>query len=166
MRSLLFPHVVWVEIWVYLAFRVLQLPAKMPLRTSQVCLIRFPLSVFYLLGLDLFDEFIFRQSSGILDTPGFRFVLQFGQRHCLVPLVSTRFGRRSFEKYFENVFPNLRSDFQNLRLESISLCSPNEDFGRLNKRSVVHFLCILQRFVSQLEYSHPRKVHRKGTTDR
>jgi hypothetical protein len=30
--------------------------------------------------------------------------------------VSTRFGLRSFEKCFENAFPNVRSDFQNLRL--------------------------------------------------
>ncbi len=35
--------------------------------------------------------------------------------------VSTRFGLRSFKKYFENAFPNVRSDFQNLRLGSIKL---------------------------------------------
>ena len=35
--------------------------------------------------------------------------------------VSTRFGRRSFEKHFENVFPNVRSAIQNLRLGSIKV---------------------------------------------
>ncbi len=33
--------------------------------------------------------------------------------------VSTPFGRRSFEKYIENTFPDVRSIFQNLRLGSI-----------------------------------------------
>jgi hypothetical protein len=35
--------------------------------------------------------------------------------------VSSRFGLRSFEKCFENAFPNVRSDFQNLRLGSMKL---------------------------------------------
>ncbi len=34
----------------------------------------------------------------------------------LFTYVSTRFGRRSFEKCFENAFPNVCSAFQNLRL--------------------------------------------------
>ncbi len=34
--------------------------------------------------------------------------------------VSTRFGLRSFEKCFENAFPNVRSVIQNLRLGSIN----------------------------------------------
>ncbi len=34
----------------------------------------------------------------------------------LFTYVSTRFGLRSFEKCFENAFPNVCSDFQNLRL--------------------------------------------------
>ncbi len=32
--------------------------------------------------------------------------------------VSTRFGLRSSEKYFENAFPNVRSDFQHLRFRA------------------------------------------------
>ncbi len=36
-------------------------------------------------------------------------------------MVSTRFGLLSFEKYYENAFPNVRSDFRNLRLGSIQL---------------------------------------------
>ncbi len=35
--------------------------------------------------------------------------------------VSTRFGLRSFEKYFENAFKNVRSDFQNLRFIQLML---------------------------------------------
>ncbi len=39
----------------------------------------------------------------------------------LFTYVSTRFGRRSFEKCFENTFPNVCSTFQNLRLGTIIL---------------------------------------------
>jgi hypothetical protein len=46
--------------------------------------------------------------------------------------VSTRFGLRSFETYFERVFPNVRSDLQHLRLGSMQLRT--HDLSRL----VVH----------------------------
>jgi hypothetical protein len=43
----------------------------------------------------------------------------------LFTYVSTRFGLRSFEKCFENTFPNVCSAFQILRLGSIKLFSKN-----------------------------------------
>ncbi len=41
-----------------------------------------------------------------------------------------------------------------------SLCSPNEDFGRRNKRWNPDFRLIFQLFVAQIEYSRPWKVLR------
>ncbi len=38
-----------------------------------------------------------------------------------ITYVSTRFGLRLFEKFFENTFPNVRSAFQHLRLGSLNL---------------------------------------------
>ena len=38
-----------------------------------------------------------------------------------------------------------------------TICSPNEDFGRMNKRRNDGFRLTFQRFVAQIEYSHQRK---------
>ncbi len=43
--------------------------------------------------------------------------------------MSIRFGRRSFEKFFENTFQNVGSAFQNLRSGSINF--PTSSFGRI-----------------------------------
>jgi len=51
------------------------------------------------------------------------------------------------------------------QIRSRNLCSPNEDFGKRNRRSGVSFRVILRAFVAQIEYSHPRKVPRKDTPD-
>jgi hypothetical protein len=48
--------------------------------------------------------------------------------------VSTRLGLRSFEKCFENSFPNVCSIFQNLRLGSINL--KNREKAGLSKRGM------------------------------
>ncbi len=42
------------------------------------------------------------------------------------------------------------------------VCSPNEDFGRMNKRWNPDFRLTFQWFVSQIEYSRPWKVLRKS----
>jgi hypothetical protein len=42
-----------------------------------------------------------------------------------------------------------------------SLCSPNEDFGRPNKHFRTRLRSTFQRFVAQIEYSRPWKVLRK-----
>ena len=39
-----------------------------------------------------------------------------------------------------------------------TVCSPNEDLGRRNKRWGAHFRLSFQRFVAQIEYSRPWKV--------
>ena len=44
----------------------------------------------------------------------------------------------------------------------VYLCSPNEDFGRMNKRRNDGFRDTFQRFVAQIEYSRPWKVLRKS----
>jgi len=102
--------------------------------------------------------------------------------------VSTWFGRRIVEKCFEKTHRTFRSAFQNLRLGSIKLwttirgwnnwenrekaglskigmscrrLSPNEDFGRMNKRWNPSFRSTFQWFVSQIEHSRPWKVLRK-----
>ena len=36
-----------------------------------------------------------------------------------------------------------------------NLCSPNEDFGRMNKKMTFGFSIDFQWFVAQIEYSHP-----------
>jgi hypothetical protein len=41
---------------------------------------------------------------------------------------------------------------------SETLCSPNEDFGKKNKRSVVYFPRTFKGFLAQREYSNPKKV--------
>ncbi len=56
----------------------------------------------------------------------------------LFTYVSTRLGRRSFEKCFENTFP---------------ICSPNEDFGSPNEHLGAHFRSTFLRNVAQIEYS-------------
>ncbi len=43
-----------------------------------------------------------------------------------------------------------------------SLCSPNEDVGRMNKRWNADFRLRFQWFVAQIEYSRPWKVLRKS----
>ena len=43
-----------------------------------------------------------------------------------------------------------------------SLCSPNEDFGRIDKRWNPDFRHTFQWFVAQIEYSRPWKVLRKS----
>ncbi len=43
-----------------------------------------------------------------------------------------------------------------------NLCSPNEDFGRIDKRWNPDFRYTFQWVVAQIEYSHPWKVHRKS----
>jgi len=47
----------------------------------------------------------------------------------------------------------------------VILCIPNEDFGNLNMRLGVSFRVILRAFVAQIQYSHPRKVPRKHTSE-
>ena len=47
---------------------------------------------------------------------------------------SPKSSTHALEKCFENAFGKVGSDFQNLRLGGVNLCSPNEDFGRRNKR--------------------------------
>ncbi len=77
----------------------------------------------------------------------------------LFTYVSTRFGLSSFEKCFENAFPNVCSVFQNLRLGSIDfpnyfnheswftiLCSPNEDFEPSKNMWVMHFVSTFHHF--------------------
>jgi len=49
-----------------------------------------------------------------------------------------------------------------LRSFVTTLCSPNEDFGRRNKRWNPDFRSTFQWFVAQIEYSHPWKVPRKS----
>ena len=46
-----------------------------------------------------------------------------------------------------------------------SLCSPNEDFGRMNKWWDVDFRDTFQWIVAQIEYSHPLKVVRKDSSN-
>ena len=43
-----------------------------------------------------------------------------------------------------------------------TLCSPNEDFGRMNKRWNTGFRLSFQRFVAQIESAHPWTVLRKS----
>ena len=45
------------------------------------------------------------------------------------------------------------------------LCSPNEDVGSLNKRSVVHFRYTLQGCEYSIRATNPCKLHRTATTD-
>ena len=61
------------------------------------------------------------------------------------------FGEHNFPNYF-----NHDSWFT-------TLCSPNEDFGRLNKALRMHFWTSFQSVVAQNEYSHPWKVLQKRT---
>jgi hypothetical protein len=51
---------------------------------------------------------------------------------------------------------------QNIAFVVIYLCSPNEDFGRMNKRWNPDFRPTFQWFVAQIEYSLPWKVLRKS----
>ena len=44
----------------------------------------------------------------------------------LFTYVSTRFGLRSFEKCFENTFPNVCSVFHNLRLGTMNFIAPKQ----------------------------------------
>ncbi len=46
-----------------------------------------------------------------------------------------------------------------------SLCSPNEDFGRVNKTFDEFFRSIFQWLVAQIEYSHPLKVVRRDPSN-
>ncbi len=57
----------------------------------------------------------------------------------LFKYVSTRFGQRSFEKCFENTFPNVCSTFQNLRLGTIN--SPKCPNGLGNVILILMKLC-------------------------
>ncbi len=50
----------------------------------------------------------------------------------LFKCVSTRFLLRSFEKHFENTFPNVRSAFQNLRLSQA--CATHPPCGKQHLR--------------------------------
>jgi len=66
-----------------------------------------------------------------------------------------RFPKSSFE---EHTFVE-QSPFRTF------LCLPNEYFGKRNHRSGVSFRGTLRWLVAQIEYSHPRKAHRKDTPD-
>ncbi len=60
--------------------------------------------------------------------------------------------------------PSVESSRRQLvRYFSTILCSPNEDFGRLNKALRMHFWTSFQSVVAQNEYSHPWKVLQKRT---
>ncbi len=54
--------------------------------------------------------------------------------------------------------PNWRFQLTSLT----SVCSPNEDFGRSNKRWNADFRSTFQWFVTQIEYSRPWKVLRES----
>ena len=52
-----------------------------------------------------------------------------------------------------------------LAIKITILCIPNEDFGKRNSRSGVFLSNDFARVRIQIQYSHPRKVHRKETPD-
>jgi len=57
-------------------------------------------------------------------------------------------GYEPLKKYIENLDFIFCQSLQNL-------CSPNEDFGRMNNRWNADFQLIFQWFVAQIEYSRP-----------
>ena len=95
--------------------------------------------------------------------------------------VRARFWLRSIENYFEKILPNACSAFQPIRLggiklkfatskpppyicvrhaaSMITLCSPNEDFGRLNIHFRVHFLTTFQGCEYRIWATNSSKMH-------
>ena len=67
---------------------------------------------------------------------------------------------RASDAYFHLLLRPFAKMYQNL------VCSPNEDFGRMNKRLVVSFRGTLQRFVAQIKYSHIVDRAGRGSADR
>jgi hypothetical protein len=64
------------------------------------------------------------------------------------------------KQYCKDVFTKKQTHMIDwcVRACATNLCSPNEDFGRMNKRGNPDFRLTFQWFVAQIEYSRPWKV--------